>query len=57
VVSNDKFVRFVILPLRGKDRFSGKRKRLKETWLVERELEKTRISNKLLNGDIRFTWV
>jgi len=32
-------------------------KRLKETRLVERELKKTRISNKLLNEDVEFTWV
>jgi hypothetical protein len=39
VVSNDKFVRAMIFPLRGKDRLSGKGgKRLKETRLVVGEL-------------------
>ena len=30
---------------------------LNETRLVERELKETRISSKLLNGDVGFTWV
>jgi hypothetical protein len=50
VVSSDKFVRTVILPLRGKDRLSGKGgKRLKETQLVLRKFP-----YKLLNGDVAF---
>jgi hypothetical protein len=44
-VSSDKFVRAMILPLRGKDRLSGKR--LKETRLVVGEFP-----YKLLNGDV-----
>jgi hypothetical protein len=48
VVSSDKFVRVVILPLRGKDHLSGKGgKWLKETRLVVGEF-----SCKLLNGDV-----
>jgi hypothetical protein len=48
VVSNDKFVRVVILPLHQKDRLSGKGgKRLKETQLIVGEFP-----YKLLNGDV-----
>jgi hypothetical protein len=48
VVSSGKFVRVVILPLRGKDRLSGKGgKRLKETRLVVGEFP-----YKLLNRDV-----
>jgi hypothetical protein len=48
VVSSGKFVRVVILPLRGKDLLSGKGgKRLKETRLVVGEFP-----CKLLNRDV-----
>jgi hypothetical protein len=49
-VSSGKFVRAVILALRGKDCLSGKgRKRLKETHLVV-----GKFPYKLLNGDVAF---
>jgi hypothetical protein len=48
MVSSGKFVRDVILPLRGKDHLSGKGgKRLKETRLIVGEFP-----YKLLNGDV-----
>jgi hypothetical protein len=53
VVSSDKFVRVMILPLRGKDRLSGKGgKWLKETTrLVVGEFP-----YRLLNGDTAVPW-
>jgi hypothetical protein len=51
VVSNDKFVRALILPLRGKDRLSGKGGK----WLKETGLVAGKFPYKLLNGDVAFT--